>query len=188
MKILTRDCLYSFILTTFAILILNVSCKKDKTTTTPVNPDPTYYFKFQGKKYEIAKALVFYDATWGNPGLRRFKVYLTSPGVEYDQFHNKITGDGNGLIFNLVTDNDTTFAGPAYAVHPEHSIPVVDDITYPKMMLYGDFTLMDGEITNIAGGTCVVSKTENMCKFTFKFVSAANDSITGGFTGYFEKY
>ncbi|MHC1707947.1 MAG: hypothetical protein AB9842_10590 [Bacteroidales bacterium] len=181
-----RKVVYAIILACILIVTL-ISCKKDNSTTIPVDPDPTYYFKYKGNKYEISKSLVFYDAAWGNPGLRRFKVYLTSNGIEYDQFHNKLTGNGNGLLFNLVTDNDTTFAG-IYAVHPEHPIPAVDDITSPGIVFDNDFSLMDGEHITISGGTCVVSELDDICKFTFKFVTSANDSVTGGYTGNFEKY
>lgn len=165
------------------------SCKKDKgSNTTPPVPDPTYYFKYLDQKYELGKCIVLLDQNFGGPDKHLFHVYLTSQGVEYDSFHKRLTGVGNGVVFDLVTMSDTTFAGSSFAVHPEHVTPEVNDILNSRIMFNGDFSLMDGEITSISSGSCKVSKIDNICKFTLYFASATHDSITGVYAGNFELY
>ena len=177
-----------FIISGLIVTLLGTSCKKENSSTPPPVPDQTYYFKYKDIKYEIGKSMVFLDPNFHANGLHRYHIYLTSQGIEYDTFHNRLTGIGNGIIFDLVTEADTSFAGSDFNIHPEHFTPEFKDIMNARIMLNGDFQTMDGEITSLVSGSCTASKNYTFCKFTFGFTDLANDSITGLFTGYFEQY
>lgn len=163
--------------------IVFFSCKKDKDKkdTPPFNP--AWYFEFKGTKYEITQGLAFHDAGFGNDSLHLFHIYLTTQGVVYDEAHNKLTGSGDAILFDLVTKTDTSFLGSNYVVHPEHDTLRVNDISNPRILLNGDFFLMSGDLTALKSGSCEVSFANGLYLFLFTFQDQEGNVVSGKYKG-----
>ena len=103
----------------FILISMITFCKKDDVNTTPTSTTPIitpkdtlYYVQYDGKKYEINNAHIFYTSLFaGSGGCYFYYAYFVMNGVSYSSNFNTMRGTGDGLRLSLIAPSPSNYFG-----------------------------------------------------------------------------
>ncbi|MFZ4399772.1 MAG: hypothetical protein ACOYO1_07040 [Bacteroidales bacterium] len=157
---------YTLAITSIVILFIN-GCKKDDTSTTTTTPKPIittakdtlYYVQYDGKKYQIDNAHIFYTTLFeGSGGCYFYYAYFVMKGVSFSSNYNHMIGTGDGLRLKIISSSSTNYVGT-------YAVDTLDNNAEPNDLL-GTFyissefgvTVDPGISDGILRGNCTISK------------------------------
>ena len=182
----------SFLVGIMLITLSATSCKKDSKSDPNPTPNPTTdtvnYFRYMGKKYEVAKVIILFDDIWASAGIYTYSVHMVTKSVTWDGFLTHLDGTGDGLVYDFVSNSSTNFMKDLYAIDTADNIVEPGEISNAFIAKSYDFFMSDGTIIPIKSGNCKLKLNSDQYEFTAAFKTPDNKLIDAYYKGTITQY